>query len=196
MTTENEVNALSAPAPIKLEIGQAVAVSFYNAAHKIMQTIAHVLAFASAQDPEHHELQITVVYPDPEANPVLLSSANWAAGYVRRTSVKHISHPSVQAGRESIAWGGVGVQSHGMFSIPSPENLNPENPIYTREFNPKPTQVSIEQAAAVQSGQAPEPTTQSPLINEPAQLGGGPETITTEAELEQEQHDAEAGTHE
>lgn len=48
----------------------------------------------------------------------------------------------------------------------STNHVNPDNPIFQREPVVMPRNVSIGQAAAVQTGIAPEPTTQSPLLNE------------------------------
>jgi len=44
--------------------------------------------------------------------------------------------------------------------------VNPDNPIFQREPDKKPTAASFGQAAAVQTGTAPLPTTQTPLLNE------------------------------
>ena len=47
--------------------------------------------------------------------------------------------------------------------------VNPENPIFQRQVDPEPKDASMEQAANVQTGVAPSPTTQSPMLNEETQ---------------------------
>jgi hypothetical protein len=89
-------------------IGGAVLVSFYGELQKLSTIVAHVLAITGSGaglDTADGIPAITVAYPDPTADPSILSSANWQKAYVRRTGVVHYTHQSAVDGKESIVWG-------------------------------------------------------------------------------------------
>ena len=89
-------------------IGGAVLVTFYNGAHELSSVVAHVLAItgsAAGLATEDGHPALTVAYPDPTADPSILSSANWQRAYVRKTGVVHFSHQSAVDGQQSIVWG-------------------------------------------------------------------------------------------
>ena len=89
-------------------IGGAVLVTFYNGAHELSSLVAHVLAITGAAaglTTADGQPALTVAYPDPTADPSILSSANWQRAYVRKTGVVHFSHQSAVDGQQSIVWG-------------------------------------------------------------------------------------------
>lgn len=166
----NQTQAIDREKPI---VGCPVVVSYFDGAHKVHSVVAHVLAItgvgAGLSTPDGMPA-LTVAYPDPEAEARVLSSANWQRAYVRRDSVVHFTHPDVNTGKISIAWGHAVDPSMFPHLIDQPAPIAP-NPIFTRQDDPVPTQPSMEQAAGVQTGKAPSPTTQTPLLNEEAQMG-------------------------
>jgi hypothetical protein len=89
-------------------IGGAVLVTFYNGAHELSSLVAHVLAITGAAaglTTADGQPALTVAYPDPTADPSILSSANWQRAYVRKTGVVHFRHQSAVDGQQSIVWG-------------------------------------------------------------------------------------------
>lgn len=172
---ETEVSNGINPSPDreKPRVGNPVVVSYFDGNHKVHSVVAHVLAITGAgaglSTPDGMPA-ITVAYPDPDAEARVLSSANWQKAYVRRDSVVHFSHPDVNTGKISIAWGHAVDPSMFPDLIAEPAPIVP-NPIFTRQDDPVPTQPSMEQAIGVQTGKAPSPTTQTPLLNEEAQMG-------------------------
>jgi hypothetical protein len=166
----------------------AVLVSFFDGGHKTHTTFAHILAVGQPDD--NGNAALTVAFPDPNADPAVLASANWQRGYRRVPGVKHVDHPDVTAGRESIAWGGniataADLKGEGP-QIPQPEG-DASRSYLKRQVPQEVPKPSIEQNLAVQSGKAPQPTTVSPLVNEaqgqapaaqetgPAETAGAPE---------------------
>lgn len=85
-------------------VGAAVLVSFFDAGHKIHAAFAHVHAIGPADEDGNPTL--SVAFPDPNADPVALTRASWQLAYRKVVGVKHVDHPDVQDGKESIAWGG------------------------------------------------------------------------------------------
>ena len=89
-------------------IGGAVQVTYYDGNHNLFSTVAHVLAITgTAADLATPDGQpaLTVAYPDPTADPSILSGVNWQKGYVRKTGVVHYSHPLAVNGEHSVVWG-------------------------------------------------------------------------------------------
>lgn len=89
-------------------IGGAVLVTLYNGSHELSTLVAHVLAISGAAAnlaTADGRPALTVAYPDPTADPSILSSANWQRAYVRKTGVVHFSHQSAVDGQQSIVWG-------------------------------------------------------------------------------------------
>lgn len=150
--------AIGAIAPTKPVIGQPVALALYDGNHKVHAVVGHVLSITAKEG----QPELSVAYPDPNANQRVFGGPAWASGYIRRTSVKHYTDPAVQSGRESICWSTT-VEP----TIPTPAG----DPAKRLERQPLPEveKVSVEQAVAVQTGKAPQPSTQSPVINESEQ---------------------------
>lgn len=146
-------------------VGQPILVAFFDGSHTIHRSVAHVLSIGPV-DADTNKPTISVAYPNPDADLTILSSASWFKAYTRQTGVQHISHPAVQAGQLSIAYGhSVPVDEANQPDIPQPAG-DGTNPIFTRDDDPVITKVSIGQAAIVQGAKVPGPTVQSPLINE------------------------------
>lgn len=138
-----------------------VAVSYYDSNHRVQRTVGHVLSVGQFDETTNLP-ELTIAFPDPDSW-ASLSKPNWHAGYVRRTGVKHISHPDVASGKASIAWGGRLVVEDGP-SIPTPENTS-FNPVFSRATIAPALRPSFDQAAAVQSGRVQETAGQSPLLS-------------------------------
>ena len=123
--------APQAPAYEGPVVGQPVQVSFFDGNHNIHLSFAHVLTVGGI-DPETAKPIIAVAYPDPAANPTTLASAAWYKGYVRQAGVQHVSHPDVQSGKLSIAYGeSLNPKDAPLPFIPQPANVS-ANPIFER----------------------------------------------------------------
>jgi len=88
-------------------VGGAVLVSHFDRHHVVHTVMAHVLAIAGGTHlatPDGAPA-LTVAFPDPEADPIVLQGPNWARGYKRVTGVVHHSHPEAHTGHHSIVWG-------------------------------------------------------------------------------------------
>jgi len=131
-------------------IGGAVLVTFYSDTLKLSTLVAHVLAItgsAAGLATADGQPALTVAYPDPNADPAILSSPNWQKAYIRKTGVVHFSHQSAVDGQESIVWGyPVGVND-------LPTLIKPEgaatNPIFERPVDAEVPEVPLGQAGAV-----------------------------------------------
>lgn len=146
-------------------IGGAVLVTFYNGAHELSSLVAHVLAItgsAAGLATEDGHPALTVAYPDPTADPSILSSANWQRAYVRKTGVVHFSHQSAVDGQQSIVWGYPVVLSE------LPILIKPEapatNPIFERPVDTEVPEVplGLHDAVTLRSESEPEPVATTP----------------------------------
>ena len=146
-------------------IGSAVLVSSYDGNHAVFSLVAHVLGITgSAADlatPDGYPA-LTVAYPDPAADPAVLSSANWQKGYVRKASVVHFSSELATSGKESIVWG-YPVALTEEPTLPKPDG-DGVNPIFERPVDAEVPEIPLGQAGAVtlRSESDPIPVTDTP----------------------------------
>ena len=146
-------------------IGSAVLVTFFDGSHALSSVVAHVLgitgAAANLATPDGHPA-LTVAYPDPAADPAVLSRANWQKGYVRKASVVHFTHELATSGKESIVWGYPVVLSE------LPILIKPEapatNPIFERPVDTEVPEVplGLHDAVTLRSESEPEPVATTP----------------------------------
>jgi hypothetical protein len=146
-------------------VGSPIAVAFFDGDHVVHFSVAHVLSLGPIEAATGKPT-ISVAYPDPDAEPTVLSSASWFKGYVRRTGVQHVSSPDVQESRVSIGYGDpVDLAKGAQPSIPAPAG-DADNPIFDRADDVVPTHVSLGQASIVQSAKTPRETVVSPLTSD------------------------------
>lgn len=160
-----DIPAAAAPSSVKrLDV---VAVSFFNHAHQVFSTLAHVLAVGPV-DENTGQPTLSLAYPDPQASDRTLTGPKWYEGYKREVGVQHASHPDVKDGRLSAAWAQPmsprieDLPAH----IPTPEG-SAARPYFERQVPAEVEKASIEQNLAVQRGLAPAGTVIPPTVNEP-----------------------------
>jgi len=156
----------------QVKAGGAVLFGFIDGEHKKQVTVAHVMSVSPLAEGDGFPL-ITVVFPQQPFDPRLANGADWQKAFERRASVPHFSTEAVESGAITAWWGEYATPeliSDAFEDIPVPEG------------NPAEMRAAADQAritrdkpgpdfatpAAVQAGQLPAESVQSPAVNEGA----------------------------